>query len=297
MSIKKLRRSFTATLRKFLGRRYYCDYIKETHVKWWGEGCQVYCKQGLSKCIDTLQPDNNNNWQCCPFWQRKLTNKMQARDFVIRNNVPVPELYWYGKNVDDIPFDKLPASYVIKTSFGASSEQVIPICNGRNIFNNQEYSPEQIREFFRGTMSRVAPYGYLMVEELLLPEEGGAQSKDHKCHVFAGKVAFIEVIDRIKGVATWYLRDWSLPPQSIGTGKFQQGPYEEPPAHYQKLLEYAEKLGGAYGPEYVRIDFYLTNRGCVFGEFTATPNQGLGQTTYGDRILGKLWKDMLRARA
>lgn len=291
---KKALQYVACTIREGLGIKYYSDYIKNNYTKWWGKNRDIYCSQNLSECIETIysHKDDVKTFRCCPLWQRRLTNKLSSREFAIKYNVPVPALYWYGKNADEIPFDRLPQDYVIKTSFGSSSTDVIPVSKGLDIFDNKPCTPDQVKGKFRESMSGVFPYGYIMVEEFVMPPPGGILCKDYKCHVFAGNVAYIEVIDRINGVDKWYTPDWSEPPRELGTGKFEPAPFEPPPRHLQDLITYAERLGRAYGPEYVRIDFYLNDKGCVFGEFTATPNAGLGMTAYGNRKLGKLWSQM-----
>src|SRR3972149_6334832 len=118
--MKKVFQKNIKKLRKALGIKLYSDYIEEVHHEWWGGKNEECCKDGLSYCIDNIpgKHASNDEWHCCPYWRRRLTNKLIGRAFAIKNRVPVPELYWYGKNIDEIPFDILPPSYVIKTSFG-----------------------------------------------------------------------------------------------------------------------------------------------------------------------------------
>ena len=237
---------------------------------------------------------DQDNWQCCPYWQRKLTNKLNGREFAIKYGVPVPELYWYGKNVDDIPFARLPSSYVIKTSFGTSSKEVLVMINGVNMLNNISLTTNEIREFFRETLLRVSPYGYLIVEELLVSSTNNSIiPKDYKCHVFDGIVKIIHVIDRSLDEEMSYTPEWNVMNDMAGK-KFRESKYENRPAECTNLIRFAETLGKAYGHEYVRIDFYLTDKGCVFGEFTATPSGGGDLSTNASRIYSNLWKQMLK---
>ena len=294
-SRQKFYRSSTRKIRKFLGIHLYSDYVDEIHATWWNKKKQKSCINSLSDCIDRIckHDDSEDQWHCCPYWHRRLTNKLSARELAIKYGIPVPELYWYGKNVNDIPFEKLPSRYVIKTSFGTSAEQVIPIIDGRNMFTDKESSRKEIKQFFDKIMQKTAPYGYLMAEEFLTSESGDNISKDYKCHTFNGELAFIEVIDRTKGEEHWYTREWlELPEEMNASSKYKTTEAEPRPHHHQELIQYAEKLGRGYGREYVRIDFYMTCRGCVFGEFTATPGGGRGITDYANRTLGRLWADI-----
>lgn len=295
---KRITKSIDQLLRYYdryvTGNKHFIEYIEEVSNAWWDHKHEDTCNPSLSVCIDTIHDENDNDesWQCCHYWQRKLTNKLNARNFAIKNEIPVPDLYWYGKNASDIPFDNLPDNYVIKTSFGSGSTHVIPVMKGVNVFNNIAYRPARIIEFFKQHMSRVAPYGYIMVEELLTKDKGTTLAKDYKCDIFNGKIAFINVIDRINKERVWYTREWDPPEKKVGSERFKDGIPEEKPKYYNDLIYYAEKLGKAYGPTYVRIDFYITGRGCVFGEFTPFPSGGKGYSRYGDITFGKLWRDM-----
>lgn len=59
---------------------------------------------------------------------KTLENKLTGREYAEANGVPVPELYWSGTDVENIPFDDLPASYVLKAAH--LSGAVIIVKNG-----------------------------------------------------------------------------------------------------------------------------------------------------------------------
>jgi len=293
-SYNRILRDTEHFLRKTLKINKHRDYIIETNRDWWGGKNEGYCEKSLSVCIDTLfnRDAPEDKFHCCAYWQRRLTNKLSAREFAIKHGVPVPELYWYGKDVRDIPFKTIGPKYVIKTSFGSASKDVLVIVDGLNLFDNKPYDEEKIREFFREKMQKVAPFGYLMMEEFL---ESGARNeiaKDYKCHIFGGTVHFIQVIvDRINKLDNWYTREWEEMPGEMSS-VMKRGKGVNRPTYLNELISYAEKLGKAYDRKYVRIDFYITEEGCVFGEFTATPSGGFGQSWYGNRVFGRLWKTM-----
>ena len=281
-------------LRKTIKINKHRDYIMETNRDWWGGNNDDHCKNGLGICVDTIfsRDSSEEQFRCCSRWQRRLTNKLNAREFAIKYGVPVPELYWYGKDITAIPFNKIGSKYVIKTSFGTASKDVLVIVDGLNLFDNKPYDEEKIREFFRGKMQKVEPIGYVMIEEFI---ESGARNeiaKDYKCHLFGGAVHFIQVIvDRINKLDNWYTREWEEMPQEMDS-IMKRGKGVNRPTYLNELISYAEKLGKAYGRKYVRIDFYITEEGCVFGEFTATPGGGFGESRYGNRVFGRLWKTM-----
>ena len=55
------------------------------------------------------------------------------------------------------------------------------------------------------------------------------------------------------------------------------------------MLAFATVLGKAY-KTYVRADFYASETGCVFGEFSSTPALGEGLTAYANHYFDTLWQ-------
>ena len=83
-----------------------------------------------------------------------------------------------------------------------------------------------------------------------------------------------------------YDENWNVI-TDLGTD-FPQGPYQSPPACLEKMKMHAKELSKAY-EIYVRIDFYATDKGAVFGEFTPTPSAGNYYTLEADKLLVKYW--------
>ena len=293
-SYNRILRDTKYFLRKTLKINKHRDYIIETNRDWWGGKNEGYCEKSLSVCIDTIfsRDSSEKEFRCCSHWQRRLTNKLSAREFAIKYGVPVPKLYWYGKDVTDIPFSKIGSKYVIKTSFGTASKDVLLMVDGLNLLDNKPYDEEKIREFFRQKMQKVEPFGYVMIEEIIPSGARNEIAKDYKCYFFGGAVHFIHVIvDRINKLVNWYTREWEELPGEMNS-VMKRGKGVNRPTYLNELISYAEKLGKAYGRKYVRIDFYITEEGCLFGEFTATPSGGYGLNRYGNRVFGRLWKTM-----
>lgn len=235
-------------------------------------------------------------WHCCRLWQRKLNNKLNAKLFVAAHGLNVAKLYWKGKNPEDIPFESLPSRYVVKTSTSWSSNQVAPIIDGTNIFTARTQSPEELIVQFRHIMSE-EPYasGHIFVEAILQSLHGGEIPKDYKCWVFSGNVQFVQVINRLDRRHRWYRPDWRPLCDQMHLG-WDLDDLDEKPAHLSQLIGAAELLAGAYEYPFVRIDFYDTPQGIVFGEFTPTPLAGpsrLLYTPYANRTMGRLWSDGL----
>jgi len=175
----------------------FSSFIQHRHAEWWsGRRKGVH---SAKTCQDVLlhHDDDEQLWHCCRLWQRKLSNKLNAKEFSIRCGVPTAKVYWSGKDARKIPFDKLPRECVIKTSIGWSSRQVLPLIDGVSVFDGELYEPRRVIDKYRMIMSKKpVSRGQVFVEEFLQPEDEHGVPSDYKCYVFDGKVAYVAVIDR-----------------------------------------------------------------------------------------------------
>ena len=62
------------------------------------------------------------------------------------------------------------------------------------------------------------------------------------------------------------------------------------PVELDEILQLARKISIYFRNNIVRMDFYVTDRGVIFGEFTPHPFGGVGYTPWGKRYLNKLMK-------
>jgi hypothetical protein len=118
---------------------------------------------------------------------------------------------------------------------------------------------------------------------------------DYKFHMFGEKCAHITIIERLsnnnsKENKFWNVtEDWeALPIQFVRT-QIPQETLPPKPDCWDELCESAKKLGSELGI-FMRIDFFATTRGAVFGEFTPQPHGGKGFTIEADKWLGSIWK-------
>ena len=72
------------------------------------------------------------------------------------------------------------------------------------------------------------------------------------------------------------------------TSNYPLGEVQQPPKCLSEMIECARRLSKAY-EIFCRIDFYATDKGAVFGEFTPTPAVGNGFTPNGDKLLADYW--------
>lgn len=230
-----------------------------------------------------------SSWQDRPHWQRKLSNKFNARVFAKSMGCEVADLYWKGRDLKSIDFDEIPSQYVIRPTIGHGSKDVYIMENGFNHFDQKQYTIAEILENLQAELDRV-PILEFLFEEFVQTEDGRyAIPNDFKFLCFNGEVASVVVIDRISpkvGFSYFYDEHWNKMERlhTLYPGK------DEPqkPRCFEEMLEQAKRLSKAYGI-FVRIDFFATNKGPVFCEFTPTPALGKGFTPFGKKLLLKYW--------
>jgi len=252
-----------------------------------------------SECQKPLKLDVDlSEIKCCRLWQRKLSNKWNARILAQKLNVPVPALYWHGtaEEIDQIPFERFPENYVIKPTSAWSCIGVFVMKAGINQFDGKKYTPTDLRQELK-KIAKKYPKTTFMVEEMVKSEAGDYGIPiDFKCHVFGGKLESILAIRRRDGHSGWasfYDRNWKPKGGAQTTDPtLHIAPYKSEiipaPKCLEVLVEYAEKIGKFYG-SFVRIDFYATPTGPVLGEFTPFPNAGHNYNSYADTWL-ETWK-------
>ena len=225
------------------------------------------------------------------MWQRKLANKWNSREFAIKLGCPVPELYWFGTRVDEIPFSSLPDRYVIRAVVGFSRRAVLVLDRGRNLLNGEHYDAPRIREAMRPHAGGFPPRR-LLVEEFVPPEpEDDFQlPRDYKIYIFGDRIGAIQVIERrSEAFVTAFNEGWDpLPPIRQRTRLIEVLPRR--PDCLDEMLAISRKFANAYG-SFVRVDLYVGSQGAVFGECTGTPAEGRGYSEYCNRYFGELWEE------
>jgi len=262
----------------------YANRIHTRHERFWGT-------PGAENIRNTIMDAENSidDWKNVRDWQRRLSNKYNAREFAAKHGCKVAALYWVGRDVEDIDFKSLPKNFVIRPSIGHSSNLVFLMKDGLNLFDNKRYQPAEIIYILKKQVLLNKHLRFL-VEEFLVNEDGETEIlKDYKLFCFNGEIACILVIDRTgpnSGTAGFYDSNWKVMKPVIK--KYPVGIYQDPPACFNEMLAQAKKLSKAY-EIYVRIDFYASESGAVFGEFTPTPGMGGGVTRFGRKLLLSHW--------
>lgn len=283
----------------------FSDRIKTRQRVWWAKPHKWRNRESYRHLFHRLKEnhtlrskdDPDERWVCCDLWQRTLSNKWNAREFAQRHNVRVPALYWWGRRVGRLPIATLPDQFVIRPVWGDSCRGVFLVNGSRDLLRQREYTKEEVLAQLRRERGKVSRFPVL-VEEFVRTETGEyAVPVDFKCHTFGNTVAAIEVVHRFSNRQAhngFYTPSWERfqDPVNLNLPRADTVP---PPRCLEQMLTWARRLGVAYGT-YVRCDFYATDQGCVFGEFSSTPDSGHGYTPFADRYLGDLWQDAFADR-
>lgn len=275
---------FTTFMKAFKVRDGISSRIKTRHKLFWNSPDAESVKNTIMDAADPIE-----SWKDRINWQRKLSNKYNAREFAKMHGVRVAELYWRGREVETIEFDRLPPQFVVRPTFGHSCKMVFLMNNGVNMLDKTAYSLEELRLYMQKALADNPKLEFL-IEEFVRNEDGEyVIPNDYKFLMFNGEIASIVRINRLgpkEGFQDFYDENWNV--MDNLTVIYPNQGYREPPECLREMIEGARKLSKAYGI-FVRVDFYATDKGAVFGEFTPTPSRGYGFTPYGEELLTYYW--------
>lgn len=234
--------------------------------------------------------DPDEAWRCCAAWPRTLVNKWNGREFAAKHGGDLPALYWSGSD-HAAPLDSLPSEFVIRPVFGAMKRGVSVVANGRELLYGRSASAADLRAGLprSGLLRRRRP---ILIEELIKTERDRvALPLECKLHTFGDHVAAVELIERfaaLEGRHRYYTPGWEPIPDAINTFLPEDPRIRPPPPGLERMLELGSRLGGELGT-YMRIDFFVADRGPVFNEFSSMPLMGRRYTAYAEESFGALW--------
>jgi hypothetical protein len=131
----------------------------------------------------------------------------------------------------------------------------------------------------------------LLVEEFVRADDGRYRLPlECKFHTFGDTVGAIQVIPRtgVDVVAErYYTAGWE-PMADRMDATCALAPLMDPPPALDEMLRCAIRLGRSIGT-YMRIDFFSSDAGAVFNEFSSTPY--ILPTPYCDEHFGALWRE------
>lgn len=256
--------------RTYLQIAYFCGTLKKLHLdqpKLFNEKLQ-WLKLHDRRDIYTEMVDK--------YLAKSIAAEVLGEGHIIKT-------YGIWDTFDEIDFDKLPDSFVLKCTHDSGS---IVICRDKTCLDREKakhiLSQGLRRNYFYA--GREWPYKNVkprIIGEEYMTDESGTELKDYKLHTFSGKVKLIEVdYGRFsKHRRNFYDCAWNYLPF---TTKFPTDPKHQfkRPDCLSSLIHTAESLADYAGtPPYLRVDLYLIHNQIVFGEFTFYHGGGLEKFT------------------
>lgn len=207
--------------------------------------------------------------------KHEFVDKYRVRE-IIKNKIGekyLIKLLGVYYKVEDIEFDKLPQSFVLKLNNGSGYNLII---KDKSKIDQQEINillnSWLKSDFYKLTREKQ----YKNVKQLLICEEyledKSGELKDYKFFCFGGKFKFVQVdTGRFsKHIQNFYDLNWNKLDFTYICDKNDF--IDEKPKLYEKMIELSEVLSSGF--PFVRVDFYYVNDKIYFGELTFTPNNG-----------------------
>lgn len=213
--------------------------------------------------------------------------KNKVRDYVKNKGLDyiLNEQYGVYQNADSINFDLLPDRFVIKSTVGAASQQVL-LCTDKS-----ELDIEATRKKVAGWMGRTPnkrrksggrewPYDAVKNEIIVEKYIDSSMYKEglisYKIFCFNGKPKFVYMIVDIK--AGYFDADYG-----IYSPSFERLPYNRvceanltpeinKPENWDEMMKIAETLSSEF--PHVRVDLYNVGGKIIFGELTFFNDSG-----------------------
>ena len=218
---------------------------------------------------------------------KKIVSEKCGDEYVI----PTVGIY---DNVNDIPFDDLPNSFVIKCTHDSGS---VILCRDKASLDipkiKEELENELAVNFF--WFGREWPYKYvkpkIIIEKALFDENGNAPI-DYKFFCFDGSVKFFQVdFDRFSSrKSNYYDVDCNLLPFEKAKCRSDSSIEFKRPEKFSDMISAAEKL--SRGLPFLRVDLYYFHNKIYFGEMTFFPGSGclrlVSNSVDAEKIIGDM---------
>ena len=231
------------------------------------------------------------------LWAR-CADKYAVRQYVEERGCEDSLVKLYGKwdSVDDIDWSSLPNSFILKMNNGSGGNLICKDRANLDIPVVKKRFSQWMNEVY-GNLS-VEPH-YALIKPSIIAEELLDCTKqdiisssliDYKVWCFNGEPLYIWVTyDRnsegTSAKSAMYDTNWiSRPEKLVYTPNFTKALQDVPkPKCFNELLEIASKL--SEGHPQVRVDLYVVNDHCYFGEMTFTSFGGLIQVYSKEMLL------------
>ncbi|HPQ47860.1 MAG TPA: ATP-grasp fold amidoligase family protein [Clostridia bacterium] len=217
-----------------------------------------------------------NRWVHNPLMET-CTDKLAVRDYVSNLGLghTLNELISAYETPDDIDFDELPDSFVLKCTHGSGMNIVVADKTSLDIKKTRATLKKWMK-FNYYHMYGEKQYRHIQ-PRIICEKYLGNDIMDYKVYCFNGKPAYIMLCTgRNSESLKWYLYDfdWTYIPF---LKKHLPNPGFEKPGNLHEIYDYCQNLSSGF--IFARVDFYLLDSRIVFGEITFTPSAFMDNET------------------
>lgn len=213
-----------------------------------------------------------------------MVDKVEAKHFAARiiGEEHIIKTLGVWNKFDDINFDELPNSFVLKCTHDSSKGIMV---KDKTQFDKLQAKKRieyyQKRDYYY--WNREYPYKsvpHRILAETYLQNGMDPELIDYKFFCFNGQAKYCQVITNRSTDETidFYDRNWKIQ-DFIGLNPKAHHAKDNliEPSDYTQMLSIADKLSFGTGAPFVRIDLYNVNGAIYFGEITFFPNSGMGR--------------------
>lgn len=214
----------------------------------------------------------------------RCVDKYEVRKYIEEKGLSehLVQLYGVWGNANDIDFNSLPNSLVLKTTDGGGGENVIIIKDKSKV--DLEAVKEKLNSWLdRKSINPGREWAYtgikksqIIAEELLINEKcPEAGIEDFKILCFKGEPKYI-IVDKDRYIdhkRNFYTTQWER--KNVTTDHEQFEEFYPKPENFEKMLEVAHELSKEF--PFVRVDLYNVGGKIYFGELTFYPWTGYVQ--------------------
>ncbi len=229
-----------------------------------------------------------------PVWTT-ISDKLLIREFVSARtdrDYLIP-LLWRGDDPEDIPFDKLPLKYIIKTNHGCGYNIIVMDNKQVDRLKAVGLLKTWLDENFGMNTFLGAAWAYKNIRPAVLIEQflddKGKPPLDYKFFCFGGRAEYVLMtFDRHSApYEKHFSRDFV--PLDLWNGCRQFPGRIERPRNYEEMVSLAESL--AHDFDFIRVDLYNLDGRIYFSELTCYPAGGLARfiPREYDFIFGEKW--------
>lgn len=246
------------------------NYITIDYVKRFKKFPNIKAPKTLSEKIHAIKISN---------WledKGEYVDKYRVREYIENKigNEYLIRLHGVYKNINEINFDNLPKSFVLKLNNGSGYNLIVKDKDKIDIEETKALLTSWLdSNFYKKTREKQ----YKNVNQLIICEEyledDSGELRDYKFFCFNGEAKFVQVdTGRFSShIQNFYDKEWNKLDFTYVCEKNKI--IDKKPKLYEEMISMAEKLSKEF--PFVRVDFYYVNNKIYFGELTFTPNNGM----------------------